>query len=96
MKAIVLIGALLCIAAAQAAQVARFDNYQVFSVRVDTDAHHDAVRHLEDGGDVSLWNGLRVGHTSDLMVAPHKAAAFREIADRLGLNSTLKVANVQT
>lgn len=78
----------------------RFDNHQVFSVDVETEQQIETLRRLQDGNydsGISLWNGLRGrGKSSDVLVAPHKLAEFKDMLSRLGLKSTLVVKNVQT
>lgn len=77
----------------------RFDNHQVFSINVETEEQIKALRQLQDShleSGISLWNGLRRrGHSSDVLVAPHKLAEFNDMLSRLGLKSTLVVKNVQ-
>lgn len=75
---------------------ARFDNYQVYSVQVESDEHHEHLSNLQHtSNDYSMWNGIRVGRSADIMVPPHKTAEFHELVTSLNLNATLKVENVQ-
>lgn len=72
----------------------RFDNYQVFSVPVLTEEQHDKMKMLENG-DYIFWNGVKTGRSTDVMISPDKIENFHQQLFSLGLNSTLKVENVQ-
>lgn len=75
---------------------ARFDNYKVYSVHVESDEHQEHLTNLQHASnDYSMWNAIRVGRSADIMVPPHKTAEFHELVSALNLNTTLKVENVQ-
>lgn len=75
---------------------ARFDNYKVYSVQVESDEHHEHLTNLQHtSSEYSMWNAIRVGRSADIMVPPHKTAEFHELIAALNLNATLKIDNVQ-
>lgn len=78
------------------AQNVRYDNYQVHSVRIDTEDQRNAISHLENGEMSFFWKGNnQPGDWSDVMVSPAKSSAFKDLVNRFAITSTLKVANVQ-
>ncbi|KAJ6648921.1 Zinc carboxypeptidase A 1 [Pseudolycoriella hygida] len=94
MKTIILGLALLSIA--MAIEKARFDNYRVYSINVDTVEQLKELRKLDGNSDgFEFWKLADVGKEADLMVPPHKFADFEEMAQALKLNYYLKIQNVQ-
>lgn len=86
----------VCVAANDVKPKKRYDNHQVFGVDVLAGQHVEALHQLENAADgISLWNSVRQGRVSHVMVAPHKVAEFEETVAKFGLKSTLKVKNVQ-
>lgn len=64
------LGAIVCLAVTSVSgQVVRFDNYKVFIVPVGTAEQYEAVSQLDNSLEgISLWNGVRIGRPSDVMV----------------------------
>lgn len=74
----------------------QFNNFKVFSVKVETDEQLKVLRNLEnDGNGYSYWKDPIIGRIADIVVPPHKLNDFEAIVSALNLNSTLKVANIQ-
>lgn len=96
MQFLTAITVLLFAISATLATPARFDNYKVYSVQVESDEHQEHLTNLQHtSNDYSMWNAIRVGRSADIMVPPHKTAEFHELVASLTLNSTLKIENVQ-
>jgi len=94
MKSIVLGFALLCTVAA--IEKARFDNYRVYSLNVDTVEQLKELKKLDGNSDgFEFWKLADVGKEADLMVPPHKFADFEELVESLKISYYLKIRNVQ-
>ncbi|XP_037038856.1 zinc carboxypeptidase-like [Bradysia coprophila] len=95
MKSIILGLALLCSFAA-AIEKARFDNYRVYSLNVETVEQLMELKKLDGNSDgFEFWKLADVGREADLMVPPHKFADFEELATELKISYYLKIHNVQ-
>lgn len=76
-------------------KLARFDNYKVYSVEVNTPEHLEQLNQLEHDGEYHIWNSIKLGSKADIMVPPHKQPDFSEFIDKFNLNSIMKINNVQ-
>lgn len=95
MKSIVLGLVLLCSFVA-AIEKARFDNYRVYSLHVETVEQLLELKKLDGNSDgFEFWKLADVGRETDLMVPPHKFADFEELVAALKISSYLKIRNVQ-
>lgn len=95
MKLIILGLALLC-TVASAVEKARFDNYRVYSLNVDTVEQLKELKKLDGNSDgFEFWKLADVGKEADLMVPPHKFADFEELVEALNISYYLKIRNVQ-
>ncbi|XP_055708911.1 uncharacterized protein LOC129805177 [Phlebotomus papatasi] len=77
---------------------ARFDNYRVFTVGVDSEDQLKVLRELESVSSSSydFWTSpTKIGRSVDIMVPPHKSAEFEEVMTTYQFATTLKVENVQ-
>lgn len=95
MKSIILGLALLC-TIASATEKARFDNYRVYSLNVETVEQLKELKKLDENSDgFEFWKLADVGREADLMVPPHKYADFEELVESLNISYYLKIRNVQ-
>lgn len=95
MKSIILALALLCVTVA-AVEKARFDNYRVYSLNVETVEQLMELRKLDGNSDgFEFWKLGDVGKEADLMVPPHKFADFEELMEAMKISHYLKIRNVQ-
>lgn len=95
MKSIIWCLALLW-AVASAIEKARFDNYRVYSLNVDTVEQLIELKKLDGNSDgFEFWKLADVGKEADLMVPPHKFADFEELVQSLKITYYLKIRNVQ-
>jgi len=69
----------------------RYDDYRVYSVKIDHTEHLNQLRSLEHQYD--FWKSGKVGEYSDIMVPPHKIDEFETFVGNM--NSSIKVDNVQ-
>lgn len=79
-------------------QRATFDNYRVHSVDVDDSQQLLKLHQLEEAGldGIEFWKSAsEVGRRADIMVAPHQAAAFAELMDKMEVKHRVMVDNVQ-
>lgn len=92
-----LIFALALLATAAFAEKARFDNYRLYRIRVESVAQLEvlqAVQELNEG--YNFWSEpAQVDSDVDLVVPPHKFAEFEELVERFGLKAKLNVEDLQ-
>lgn len=69
----------------------RYDNYRVYSVKVENADHLNRLESIESQYD--FWKSGNIGQHSDIMVAPHKVDEFEKFIENM--NSSIKVDNVQ-
>ncbi|GAB0094440.1 zinc carboxypeptidase-like [Sergentomyia squamirostris] len=96
-KLVVLFILILTVVAVRS-EKARFDNYKVFTVNVESTDQLDVLREIEKSSSLGydFWSGpTKVGRAVDIMVPPHKAAEFDEIMTAHQFTTTVKVTNVQ-
>lgn len=76
---------------------ARFDNYRVYKLSIETEKQLEVLRQIENYPDgYSFWESpLFVGGQSEIVVPPHKFGAFSELCDEFGFKHKLKITNVQ-
>lgn len=74
----------------------KFNNYRVYSVNISNVEQLQQLQQLEQMPGWDFWRSPeKVGTTADIMVAPHQAAHFAEIASELNVESRLMVEDVQ-
>lgn len=73
------------------AQQVRYDNYRVYSVKVENADHLDRLASIENQYD--FWKSGNIGQHSDIMVAPDQVDEFEQFIE--SMNSSIKVDNVQ-
>ncbi|XP_055711146.1 zinc carboxypeptidase-like [Phlebotomus papatasi] len=77
---------------------ARFDNYRVFTVGVESEDQINVLLDLErmSSSGYDFWTSpTKIGRSVDIMVPPHKSAEFEEVMTTYQFATTLKVENVQ-
>lgn len=91
-----LIGFALLSGVAWAGEQARFDNYRVYRVVVDTPEQLEILRELEATSDSYLFlGGPQLNVASKVVVPPHKLADIDEIFTQNKFKHTLELSNVQ-
>lgn len=87
---------IVCICSYVATDRARFDNYRVYKLKVNTQDQLDVLKQIEKFPDgFSFWDGPVLGQEAELMVPPHKFGEFSEICEQFGIWNKLKITNVQ-
>lgn len=77
------------------AEQARFDNYQILSVKIENDQQRELIESLEASFDsVQVIADLRNGFI-EMVVAPHKIADVNEIFAKNDIKSEVKHMNLQ-
>ena len=72
----------------------RYDNYKVFRVNIPNDMSADFILNLPSY--VDIWAEPRVGHHSDIMVAPQHLQAIEDNLKRANMDYSIMIQNVQT
>ncbi|CRK92462.1 CLUMA_CG006024, isoform A [Clunio marinus] len=76
---------------------ARFDNYRVYSIEVQSNIQLKILNELSETSDsYNFWEvPTKVGVNADLVVPPHQFAHFGEIVDKYNLTTNLIISNLQ-
>ncbi|KAL0280393.1 UNVERIFIED_CONTAM: hypothetical protein PYX00_001694 [Menopon gallinae] len=88
--------AILYVIGAGSCEKARYDNYQVYSIkpRTPTEVYH--LGELWKKDQFSFWNDpVDVNIPVDIMVAPHQRAQFEELLQEFKFDAKLSIPNVQ-
>lgn len=77
--------------------IARFDNYRVYSVNIENDEQLKVLTDLEiyPNGILFFESPTGVGQIADLIVAPHKFADISDLFDAYKIKNRIKLKNVQ-
>lgn len=72
----------------------RFDNYKVYSVKVQNDDQLKILENLERQ-DYDFWESPILGDVADIMVTPDQEQYFESLMDIHKFESSIKIANLQ-
>lgn len=74
----------------------RFDDFKVFSIKVENEEQLRVLKNLENDDDgYSYWKDPILGKIADLVVPPNKLNEFNALVSASNLNTTLKISNIQ-
>ncbi|CRL07711.1 CLUMA_CG020665, isoform A [Clunio marinus] len=78
-------------------EIARFDNYRVYSIEIENEIQSQVLQELEATSDSYLfWDSTQKIHQKvDVVVPPHKFADFHEIIKKFSFKLELKIDNLQ-
>lgn len=92
-------GTLLLLCASVAADPARFDDFKMFRVSIETQEQMDALQSVTTKGETSsirfMDPPVNIGQELDIVVPPHQQATFDELIESIGLKSLLLISNLQ-
>ncbi|XP_035901544.1 zinc carboxypeptidase-like [Anopheles stephensi] len=93
----VLVCVALALIGATVAEKARYDNYRVYRVRIQTEQQLELLQAIEQYPDgYRFWSDpVKVGTEVQLVVPPHKRGHFSEMRAKVGLRAQLQIANLQ-
>lgn len=96
MKSFVLAIFAVCFAIIFAEKV-RFDNYRVYSARIETDEQLQVLREVQSYPDGIIFQSIpaRVGQIVELIVPPHKFADISELSAAFAFHIEIKTKNLQ-
>lgn len=96
MKAIIFI-VLLVFVVLSLSEKARFDNYRVYSIEVETDEQLKVLKEIENQQDglLFLMPPTATQTLVELIVPPHKFADISEICEKFQMKNDLKIDNLQ-
>ncbi|XP_058449258.1 uncharacterized protein LOC131429226 [Malaya genurostris] len=88
---------IVAVLSAITAEQARFDNYRVYQLRIETTQQLKTLQYLEDHPDGYIfWESpVQTNMDLNLVVPPHKYADFEEFTTKLNLRPSLKIKNFQ-
>lgn len=72
----------------------RFDNYKVYSVKVENVEQLKVLENLEKQ-NFDFWESPMLGNVADIMISPDQEQHFQLLMDAFKMHRTVKVANVQ-
>lgn len=96
MKAIIFIVLFVCVALSLG-EKARFDNYRVYSIDVETDEQLQVLKEIENqqNGVLFLMPPTTTQTFVELIVPPHKFADISELCEKFQMKNDLKIDNLQ-
>uniref|UniRef100_A0A182PLQ5 Zinc carboxypeptidase A 1 n=1 Tax=Anopheles epiroticus TaxID=199890 RepID=A0A182PLQ5_9DIPT len=79
------------------AEQARFDNYRVYEVSIETERQLQTLQHLELNPDgYSFWESpVQTNMRLSIVVPPHKFAHFEELTQALAMKTRLQIEDFQ-
>lgn len=72
----------------------RFDNFKVYSVKVQNDEHLKVLENLERK-NYDFWESPLLGDIADVMISPDQEQYFHYLMDAHDIERTIKIANLQ-
>lgn len=72
----------------------RFDNFKVYSVKVQNDDQLKILENLERK-DYDFWESPILGDVADIMISPDQEQYFQSLVNMHQLESSVKIANLQ-
>lgn len=72
----------------------RFDNFKVYSLKVENDEQLKVLENLEKR-DYDFWESPMLNDVADVMISPDREKFFEDLMDTYKIERTVKVANVQ-
>lgn len=89
--------ALLCLSAVFCEEIARYDNYRVYEVKIDSVDQLKVLNELRESSDsyIFLHGGHKVGDKFSIVVAPHKFADFTETLEHEYISFRVLETNLQ-
>lgn len=74
----------------------RYDNYRLYSLRVETMEQLNALRELESFPDgIAFLNGLFQWKCAEVVVPPHKFTDMNELLDEYHIDYIIRTKNLQ-
>ncbi|KAG5672023.1 hypothetical protein PVAND_002185 [Polypedilum vanderplanki] len=78
------------------ADMARFDNYRVYTVTIENEEQYKAMKYLEENSDAyDFWKSPKINGKADIVVPPHKFADFEVVASNLNMQAEIIIENLQ-
>lgn len=76
---------------------ARFDNYRVYSIKIDDSRQLEVLQELENyqDGILFLEAPAQSHNTAEIVVPPHKFADLTELFDKYNMKTEIKIPNLQ-
>lgn len=80
-----------------AGERARFDNYRVYSIEVETEEQLQVLQQLENHQDGLLFliSPIAVPMRIEIIVPPHKFADIFELCEKYGIKNEIQIENLQ-
>lgn len=87
---------LVC-ATAAAAEKARYDNYRVYSVKVENEKQLEVLQELENNehGVMFMKSPTIAQKSAEIIIPPHKLAHLTDIFNKCGMKSSITVDDLQ-
>lgn len=96
MKTIIFIVLFVCVVLSLG-EKARFDNYRVYSIEVETDEQLKVLKEIENqkDGPLFLMPPTATQTFVEFIVPPHKFADISELCEKFQMKNDLKIDNLQ-
>lgn len=77
------------------AQIKRYIDYKVFTIKIKTEAQLQRLKDLEADGGYNFWKNPSSISNADVMVPPDRITEYNNLISELQLDHKLKINNVQ-
>lgn len=79
------------------AEKARFDNYRVYSVKIENERQLELLQNLENAPDgISYIEApISMRQKAEMIVPPHKFADVNDFFEKFGIENEIKIENIQ-
>lgn len=96
-KLIVIFACHLLIVHISRAEKARFDNYRVYSVKIENEKQLELLQNLENVPDgISYIEApISMRQKAEMIVPPHKFADVNDFFEKFGIGNEIKIENIQ-
>lgn len=76
---------------------ARFDNYRVYSVKIENEKQLELLQNLENVPDgISYIEApISMKQKAEMIVPPHKFADVNDFFEKFGIDNEIKIENIQ-
>lgn len=76
---------------------ARYDNYRVYSVRIENEQQLKVLKDLDNNRDgwSFMTSPMSISQSVDILIPPHKFASISDLFETHNLENAIKINNLQ-
>lgn len=76
---------------------ARFDNYRIYSIKIQSEKQLELLQNLENipDGISYIEAPISIKQNAEMIVPPHKFADMSDFFEKFGIDNAIKIDNIQ-